>query len=151
MGGERPPKRLLERAPSELLAAPPAVAGADAEAGSAGRALACGLFAAGSGAAVHALAATWLLWTGGLLVVAATLGILIGLAVAVGGGGTLAPAARRSLAAGLAVAALLVAIAVNWALSGMYLGPLDYLGEVYGLLVPLQLVLAAVGGLAGSR
>ncbi len=33
----------------------------------------------------------------------------------------------------------------------MYLGPLDFVDQVYGLLVPLQLLLAAVGAVAGSR
>ena len=33
----------------------------------------------------------------------------------------------------------------------MFLGPLDYILEVYGLLVPAQLALAAFGALAGSR
>ncbi len=43
---------------------------------------------------------------------------------------------------GLALGALAVAAsAINWALSGMYLGPVDYLVQVYGLLVPLQAAL----------
>jgi hypothetical protein len=33
----------------------------------------------------------------------------------------------------------------------MYLGPLDYLVQVYGFLVPLQAALAVAGALAGSR
>ena len=96
-------------------------------------------------------AATLLLWTGALLVVAVVVGILVGLAVALGAGRSLRPAARRWLAVALALAALAVAVGVNWALSGMFLGPVDYLAQVYGLLVPLQAVLAAVGAVAGSR
>lgn len=107
--------------------------------------------AAVGGAAVHVVAATLLLWTSGLLVVATTIGIAVGLAVAVGGGRSLRPAVRRGLAVTLALGALLVAFGIDWGLSGMYLGPLDYLGQVYGPLAGLELPLAAAGALAGSR
>ena len=151
-GGDRPPKRVLERPPSEHLAASRAAeAEAPATKGSTARALAYGLAAAAAGAAVHVAAATLLLWTGALLVVAVTIGIVVGLAVAVGGGTTLRASARRTLAIVLAVGAVVVAVGVNWAASGMYLGPLDYVVQVYGLLVPFQLALAAAGALAGSR
>ena len=126
--------------------APPAAA-----AGSAARSLAFGLAAGAIGAAVHVAAATLFLWTGALLVVAVVLGIVVGRAVAVGAGRSLRPAARRRLAVALALTALTVAFGVNWTLSGMYLGPLDYLFQVYGLLVPLQAVLAVAGAVAGSR
>lgn len=119
--------------------------------GSATRSLAFGLAAGAVGAAVHVAASTLLLWTGALLVVAVVLGILVGLAVALGAGGSLRPAARHWLAAGLALGALGIALVVSWILSGMYLGPLDYLAQVYGILVPLQAVLAAAGAVAWSR
>jgi len=86
-----------------------------------------------------------------LLVVAVVLGFLVGLGVTKGAGGSLAPGARQSLAVALSLTALAVAVGVNWALSGMYLGPLDYLVQVYGLLVPLQAILAAAGAIAGTR
>jgi hypothetical protein len=151
--GDRPPKRLLERPPSERLAPPrPDAAGADAtSAGSPRRSVAYGLAAATGGVVVHLAAATLLLWTGTLLVVAATIGIVVGLAVALGAGTSLRPAGRRGFAVALAVGATVVAVGLNWALSGMYLGPLDYVDQVYGLLVPVQLLLAAAGALAGSR
>jgi hypothetical protein len=57
-----------------------------------------------------------------------------------------AGSAARSVAYGAAAGA----VGINWALSGMYLGPLDYLVQVYGLLVPLQAALVA-GAVAGSR
>ncbi len=57
----------------------------------------------------------------------------------------------RGLALALAFAALALAGGLGWAQSGMYLGPVDYLAQVYGLLVPLQVVLAAAGALVGSR
>jgi hypothetical protein len=96
-------------------------------------------------------AATLLLWTGGLLFVAVLLGIVVGLAVAAGAGRSLRPVARRALAVALALAALAVAAGVDWALSGMFLRPLDFVAQVYGLLVPLEVVLAAAGAVVGSR
>ena len=100
---------------------------------------------------MHLVASTLLLWTGGLLVVAVTIGIVVGLAVAAGAGSSLAPRSRRGLALALALGSVVLACGLSWALSGMYLGPLDYLAQVYGLLVPVQLALAAAGALAGSR
>jgi len=61
------------------------------------------------------------------------------------------PGARRGLGMGLAVAAVAVALAANWALSGAFLGPVEFLDQVYGLLVPLQVVAAAAGAIAGTR
>lgn len=155
--GDRPPRRLLEQAPSERLAARGGAgergpgARVDADDGSPVRAVVYGLIAAAAGTLVHLVAATYLLWTGALLIVAVTMGILVGLAVAVGAGGAVRARARRTLALGLALGAVGLAVGINWVLSGQYLGPLDYLAQVYGMLVPLQLALAAAGAIAGSR
>ncbi len=157
--GDRPPKRLLKQAPSERLAGRGDGSGASGTSrasaatrdGSAGRAAAFGLVAAAAGTLAHLVAATYLLWTGGLLVVAVTIGIGVGLAVALGAGSAMRARARRSLAVVLALGAIGLAIGANWATSGMYLGPLDYVVQVYGLLVPAQLALAAAGAVAGSR
>ncbi len=89
--------------------------------------------------------------TGGLLVVAATLGFVVGTFVRYGAGPKVRAGGRRALGVGLAIAAVAAALAVNWALSGRYLGPLDFLDQVYGLLVPLQVAAAAAGALAGTR
>jgi len=56
-----------------------------------------------------------------------------------------------AVAIALALGAVVAASGINWALSGMYLGPIDYLAQVYGLLVPAQLLLAFAGALAGAR
>jgi len=149
--GDRPPRRLLERAPGERLAAAAASPAGLSDTGSSRRALAWGIAAAAAGGAAHLLAAALLLWTGGLLVVATTAGIATGLAVGAGGGASLAPARRRGLAAGLALLALAAALGAGWAGSGRYLAPLDYLWQVYGLLVPLQVALAAAGAVGGAR
>jgi hypothetical protein len=148
---------LLDRPPSERLAETSAAtgegagAGGRAATGSTVRAVAYGLAVAAIGGIVHVAAATLLLWTGALLVVAVTIGIGVGLAVALGGGDAFRPSSRRTLAVVLATGAVVVAVGANWALSGMYLGPIDYALEVYGLLVPAQLALAAAGALGGSR
>jgi hypothetical protein len=151
--GERPPRRLLDRAPSERLASVGAGAAttAGAAAGSPARAILYGGAAAIAGTLVHLAAATLLLWTGGLLIVAVTIGIVIGLSVAFGSGRSLRPWPRRALALALALGSVALAVGLSWVQSGMYLGPLDFVDQVYGLLVPLQLVLAAVGAVAGSR
>jgi hypothetical protein len=158
--GEQRPRRLLDQAPSERLKAragggssggPPGLGSAQAGAGSSARAVAFGVAAGVASVAAHVVAATVLLWTGALLVVAVTMGIVVGSAVRRGAGRSMRPRARGWLAVGLALGALTSAIGVNWALSGMYLGPLDYLVQVYGLLVPLQAALAVAGAVAGSR
>jgi hypothetical protein len=156
--GERPPRRLLGHAPAERFAvearsgsAPAAPGAAGTRAGSRTRALALGAAAAAGGAALHLVAATLLLWTSGLLVVAVTLGIVVGLAVAVGAGGAVPAGTRRVIAVGLALGGLAGALAVDWGLSGMYLGPVDYLAQVYGAVVPVETALAVAGALAGSR
>jgi hypothetical protein len=151
--GERPPRRLLERAPSERLAAARGAARTpdQAAAGSTARAVLYGGVAGLAGALAHLAAATLLLWTGGLLIAAVTMGIVVGLAVAFGAGRSLGPWPRRALAVALALASVTLAVGLSWVQSGMYLGPLDFVDQVYGLLVPLQLLLAAGGAVAGSR
>jgi hypothetical protein len=147
--GEVPPRRLLEHAPSERYGASrPVVVH---EAGGLARAATLGVGAAGIGAVVHVAFAVLLLATGGLLVVAATLGFVVGAFVRYGAGSRARAGARRGLGVALAVAAVAVALAVNWGLSGAYLDPFDFLDQVYGLLVPLQIAAAAAGALAGTR
>jgi len=155
--GEVPPRRLLERAPSERFGAGgptpahgPAAAGGR-ETGGLRRAALLGLGAAAIGSAIHVACAVLLLATGGLLIVAATLGFVVGAFVRHGAGSRVGAGTRRLLAVSLALAAVAAALAANWGLSGAYLGPLDFLDQVYGLLVPLQFAAAATGALAGTR
>lgn len=155
--GEVPPRRLLERAPSErfgaggAVTAPGPAAVGRRETGSLPRALLLGLGVAAIAATIHVACAVLLLVTGGLLVVAATLGFMVGASVRYGAGSQVGSGARRLLGIALALAAVVAALAINWGLSGAYLGPLDYLDQVYGLLVPLQFAAAAAGVLAGTR
>jgi hypothetical protein len=157
---DHPPRRLLERAPSKRYAtSSPVAAGSLAggaaagarDTGSVRRAFLLGLAAAAIGAAVHVVCAVLLLATGGLLIVAATLGFGVGALVRHGAGPRVRSGTRRSLGVTLAIVAIAVALIVNWALSGAYLGPLDFLDQVYGALVTLQVAAAAAGALAGTR
>jgi len=154
--GEVPPRRLLEHAPSERYGAtrPAAAGGGETGGGEArgpAKAALLGLGAAAIGVVVHVAFAVLLLATGGLLVVSATLGFVVGASVRYGAGSRAGAGVRRGFGVVLAVAAVAVALAVNWGLSGAYLGPFDFLDQVYGLLVPLQFAAAAAGALAGTR
>jgi hypothetical protein len=166
--GDRPPRRLLEHAPSERYAASGAAGAGGGQPGSGParargsvdrggesrglrRAILVGLGAAALGAAVHVAFAVLLLATGGLLVVAATLGFAVGALVRYGAGSRVRAGAVRGVGLALALAAIVAALAINWSLSGEYLGPLDFLTQVYGALVPLQVAAAAAGALAGTR
>ena len=149
--GEVPPRRLLERAPSERYAAASRAPVLARGSGRLVRPLLLGGGAAVAGIGVHVAFAVLLLATGGLLVVAATIGFVVGAFVRYGAGPSLDSSRRRSLGVVLALVAICASLAVNWALSGRYLSPLDFLDQVYGLLVPLQLAAAAAGALAGTR
>jgi hypothetical protein len=151
--GEVPPRRLLERAPSERYGASRPAAAGDGKTRGVAKAVLLGLGAAAIGAVASSSTANavLLLATGGLLVVAATLGFVVGASVRYGAGSRVRAAARRSLGVALAVTTVAVALAANWGLSGAYLGPFDFLDQVYGLLVPLQVAAAAAGALAGTR
>lgn len=149
--GEVPPRRLLERAPSERYGATRNAVADGRETRGLSVAILLGLAAAATGAVIHVAFAVLLLATGGLLVVAATLGFVVGAFVRYGAGSRVRAGVRRGLGVALGAAALGVALAVNWGMSGAYLGPLDFLDQVYGLLVPLQVAAVAAGALAGTR
>lgn len=88
-------------------------------------------------------------FTAGLIVVAVFLGRLTAVGVNAGAGDAGSPAARLALAVGLSLAAVALAQVGLWLWAGFEggtLGLFDFLGEVYGALVPLQLLLA--GGTA---
>ncbi len=151
--GDRPPRRLLDHPPSDRFVARDEAASSlgARRAGSFGRAIALGSLVAAAGAAVHVVAAIPLEWTGGLLLVAVTAGFAVGTAVRRGGGTAMAPGRRRLAGIVLALAAVTVALALNWAMSPRYLDPAAYLDQVYGALVPIQALLAAGAALAGTR
>lgn len=84
----------------------------------------------------------------GLLVVAAVGGRAIGSMVRAGGGASLAEPSRRTLRLGLAITSAILAVVLGqlglWFVAGLEGGVLslpDYLGQTFGVLVPLQAIL----------
>lgn len=123
----------------------------DVRAGSAGRGIALGLGTAVVAAAVIVGLGGVLAMSAGLLVVAAAAGYAIAVAVRLGdGAGRGEPAgsvpARPVTASVLAILAVLLGQLGLWLFArseGGVLAPLDYLGQTFGALVPIQLLLAA--------
>jgi hypothetical protein len=92
--------------------------------------------------------------TTGLLLVATAVGWAIGLAVKLGGGAALGGGRSAAIAVVLALGACVAGWIGAWAWSratGGALGPIDFLGQVYGILVPAQAVFAVAGAVLGSR
>ncbi len=121
---------------------------------SAARPALAGFVVAAIGAAILVVLTGPLSVTTGLLVVAAAVGWATGLAVKLGGGAELAGGRSAALAVLLAVGACLAGWVGAWAWSratGGALGPIDFLAQVYGILVPAQAVFAVAGAVLGSR
>jgi hypothetical protein len=144
--GERPSgDRRLERAPGERYerataeSTPP-----EAQAGSTTRGIAWAVGVGIAGAAIVGLLGGPLSVSFGLLVGAAAIGRFVGLALVAGG----ARAGRTASAtsAAIAVASVLVGQLLIWLFArseGGVLGLLDYEGQTFGALVPLEVVIAA--------
>jgi len=117
------------------------------------RALGPALAAAAVGAALLFFLAGPLGVTSGLLVVTAATGWITGLVLKAQDAA--GPAGRRvGIALFLALGAVVVAWAATWGFSrvqGGALGPIDFLGQVYGAMLLVQAAFAAVGALLGSR
>jgi hypothetical protein len=116
-------------------------------AGSPARALVYGSLAALAGAAATVILGGIVAISAGLLVVAAVTGRIVGLATALGAGPTLGPPARPWAAVALAVLGIAVGQLGLWLYAqreGGVLGLADYLGQTFGVLVPAQVVLAAL-------
>jgi hypothetical protein len=95
-----------------------------------------------------------LAFTAGLVVVAAATGWAVGAALKVGAGDLIAPRRRVVLAVVVSLAAIILAQLGLWQYAlreGGVLPFVDYLGEVFGPLVPLQAVAAMVGGWLAAR
>ena len=66
----------------------------------------------------------------------------------------MAPSARRALVVGLAAAAVLLGQLGLWLFArseGGVLGPVDYLAETFGLLVPLQFLVGVAAAWLAAR
>lgn len=148
-----PGERRLPRPPSDRYKVPDEVTPIVDESAPSTRGLAyagvSGLIGAVSTVALGGVLAV----SAGLLVVAGA----TGWAVAVGlrtGGGQLAPARRILVVLVLTTAAVTLGQIGLWLYArseGGVLGPIDYLAETFGLLVPLQLVIAWVAAWATAR
>jgi hypothetical protein len=137
-----PGERRLERPPSDRYtsAAPEPASGGE---GSHGRGVAFAGLTAVVGAAAITVAGGIFAITAGLVVFAAALGWAV--AEALSRGGDDKPPRRRWLAAGLAVVGVALGQVGLWLVArqeGGTLGVVEYLWEVFGILVPLQLVVA---------
>jgi hypothetical protein len=140
-----PGERRLERPPSDRYQPAVPEPGPDG-AGPQGRALAYAVLAAVAGAAVITVSGGILAITAGLLVIAAALGWAVAAALSTSpADGT--RVRRRVLATGLAAVGVALGQLGLWLVArqeGGTLGLVEYLGEVFGILVPLQLLIAVV-------
>lgn len=90
----------------------------------------------------------------GLLVLAAVTGWAVAIGLRAGGGLTIKASSRVRLALGLATLAVTGAQLGLWLYArseGGVLGPIDYLAETFGFLVPLQYLAAWVVAWATAR
>jgi hypothetical protein len=159
---ETPPKvageRRLPRAPSERYGAPQAAgtpAAGERPPGATpdttpshapARGIAFGAIAALLGAALMVVFGGALAVSAGLLVVASGVGYAVGLATVIGAGDTLSRGTRAWTAAALAALGVVLGQIGLWLFAraeGGVLAPIDYLGQTFGPLVPVEVLLAA--------
>jgi hypothetical protein len=152
------PGRLLEQPPSARYA-PPSGAAPGGRRGSPVRPLAQAGIVAAVGAALLFLVGAVVASTAGLVFVSGVMGAGIGLLLARAAvpaddrGAALTRGAVLWLAIGIAVGAVVVADVATWLNArgeGGTLGLVDYLLETFGLFVPGELILAAVGAVWGA-
>ena len=148
-----PGERRLDRPPSDRYVAPEDDQPQPAP-GSVGRAVVYGAGAALVGAVLTVLLGGVVALSAGLLVVWATVGNVIGMLTKLGGGAAVAAPRRVMLAIGLALLGVAIGQLGLWWYAGTEGGVLplvDYLAETFGLLVPLQALLAAGFAWWGAR
>jgi hypothetical protein len=153
-GSPAPGERRLDRPPSDRYRTvePEPIEGDPNASPVRGAALGAAAAAIGAGAIV--LLGGVLTVTSGLIVAAGAIGWVVGLGVRLGTGATLDRSSRVRLAVGLAVLAVVAGQLGLWAYArseGGVLGPVDYLAEVFGLLVPLELIVAWLVAWVTSR
>jgi hypothetical protein len=139
-----PGERRLARPPSERYRA---IEEPAPTAGSMARVIALGSAAAILGAAAITVGGGLLAITAGLLVIAAVVGWAVAVAVVSGGCASQGGARRAVIAVTLALAGVGLGQLGLWLLArqeGGVLSPLDYLAEVFGILVPLELAIAGL-------
>jgi hypothetical protein len=146
-GGER----RLARPPSERYASvpgaaePPAPPPDAADRASPARGIAFGAVAAIGGAALIVVLGGAMAVSAGLLVAAAAIGYAVGLATVAGAAGTLSGSGRPGIAAALAGLGTVLGQVGLWLFArteGGVLPLIDYLGQTFGPIVPLELLLS---------
>ena len=150
-----PGERRLARPPSERYrTAERAAEAVEGSGGSFGRALAFGVLAAiGLGVAI-AIAGGVVLVTAGLVALAGLGGWVVAIAVRAGGVGALSSQRRIAMAAVLATLGVLGGQLGLWLFAryeGGVLGPVDYLAETFGVLVPIELAVAVGAAWLAAR
>lgn len=160
---EQPPpevagERRLARPPSERFGAtaatgrppgsgqPPGTATAATSVAAPVRGIAFGAIAGLVGAALIVVFGGALAVSAGLLVVASGVGYAVGLATVIGAGDTLSARGRAWIAAALAAIGVILGQGGLWLFAraeGGVLAPIDYLGQTFGPLVPVEVLLAA--------
>jgi hypothetical protein len=142
-----PGERRLAHPPSDrYLAGEPAPAGPDRPVSPA-RGAAFAVIAAVAGAAAITVLGGVLAVSAGLLVAAAATGWVVGVALRFGAGPTLASGRPVQLAVRLSLLAVVLGQLGLWLYArseGGVLGPFEYLGETFGLLVPFELLAASI-------
>ena len=149
-----PGERRLAHPPSDRYRAPEAEAEVADPAATPIRGLALGTVAAVAGAGIVTLLGGVVTITSGLVVAAGAIGWTVAVGVRFGSRGSLTRSGRVRLAVGLAIGAVIAGQFGLWVYArseGGVLGPLDYLAEVFGPLVPLELLVASVVAWATAR
>jgi hypothetical protein len=149
-----PGDRRLAHPPSDRYRVPEDVAPAVDGSASATRGIAYAVLAGLAGTVATIGLGGVLAVSAGLVMVAAATGWAVAIGLRSGAGRDLAPARRMRLALALTSVAIGLGQVGLWVYArseGGVLGPLDYLGETFGLLVPLQLVIAWVSAWATAR
>jgi hypothetical protein len=143
-----PGERRLERPPSDRYRATPSEPEpGPASTGSLGRATAFGLVVAIGGAVAITIAGGLIAITAGLLVIAAVVGWIVAAGVTSGAAAAVPRPTVRLLAIVLALIGVGLGQVGLWLLGreeGGVLSLVDYLAEVFGFLVPLELAVAAL-------
>lgn len=147
--GERrlahPPSDRYRGAVSPTAAASPPATADPAASASRGRIF--GFMAADVGAVAIIIFGGVLALSGGLLVIAGVIGWAVAATLRAGAGSHMSRGARVSWAVGLAVLSITLGQLGLWVYAlteGGVLGPLDYLAQAFGWLVPLELIIAAL-------
>jgi len=151
-----PGERRLAHPPSDRyrVAATPQADDRPDPGASVARGLAVAVAVAGVGAVAIVILGGVLSVTAGLVIVAATTGWGVGAGLRFGSGPHLPSRRRAAIAIVIAIVSVALGQAGLWQYGrteGGVLAPLDYLSEVYGPLVPVQLLAAAVAAWVGAR